>query len=243
MSHVMRKPVCAICEQRRCRPACTSAQSDQHLCRSLPRQYNISSFYIRNFKLLARFWSWAGRFESYLVANPEDRFSHAFIHVYSLRAGSDNPLGTNVDVNRKPLSLCPSVASFKWSLRNLILYTFLMILYMSSPVARADNPLGTNFWRQQKALLGTNVDVNRKPLSLCPFVASFKWSLRNLILYTFLMILYMPSLGARADSPLGTNFWRQQKALITLPICCRFKTNCFVSPILHTFYPCFTICI
>ena len=24
----------------------------------------------------ASFWSWAGRFESYLVENPEDRFSH-----------------------------------------------------------------------------------------------------------------------------------------------------------------------
>ena len=35
MSHVMRKPVLAICEQQRCRSACASAQSDQHLCCSL----------------------------------------------------------------------------------------------------------------------------------------------------------------------------------------------------------------
>ena len=35
MSHVMRKPVSAICEQQRRRSACTSAQSDQHLCCSL----------------------------------------------------------------------------------------------------------------------------------------------------------------------------------------------------------------
>ena len=35
-SHVMRKPVFAICEQQRCRSACASAQSDQHLCCSLP---------------------------------------------------------------------------------------------------------------------------------------------------------------------------------------------------------------
>ena len=40
-------------------------------------------------------------------------YFNAFIHVYSPRAGADNLLGTNVDVNRKPLSLCPSVASFK----------------------------------------------------------------------------------------------------------------------------------
>ena len=36
-------------------------------------------------------------------------YFNAFIHVYSPRAGADNPLGTNVDVNRKPLSLCPFV--------------------------------------------------------------------------------------------------------------------------------------
>ena len=36
-----------------------------------------------------------------------------FIHVYSSRAGADNPLGQNVDVNRKALSLCPFVESFK----------------------------------------------------------------------------------------------------------------------------------
>ena len=76
MSHVMRKPVYAICEQQRRRSACASAQSDQRLCYSLPRWYNTFSFYIQNFKPLASLCSWAGRFESYLVANPEDRFSH-----------------------------------------------------------------------------------------------------------------------------------------------------------------------
>ena len=55
MSHVMRTPVLAICEQQRRRSACASAQSDQRLCCSLPRQYNTSSFYIRNFKHLPSF--------------------------------------------------------------------------------------------------------------------------------------------------------------------------------------------
>ena len=32
MSHIMRKNVLALCEQRRCRSACASAQSDQRLC-------------------------------------------------------------------------------------------------------------------------------------------------------------------------------------------------------------------
>ena len=71
----MKKPIYAICEQQKRRSDCASAQSDQHLCCSVPRKYNISSFYIRNFKPLASFYGCAGRFESYLVENPEDRFS------------------------------------------------------------------------------------------------------------------------------------------------------------------------
>ena len=51
-----------------------------------------------------------------------------------------------------------------------------------------------------------------------------KWSLRNLILYTFLMLLYM---YIASGNPLGTNFWCQQKALITSTICWKFQTNLF----------------
>ena len=46
----------------------TSAQSDQRLCCSLP-------CYSQNFKTRASLCGLAGRFGSYLVANPEDRFS------------------------------------------------------------------------------------------------------------------------------------------------------------------------
>ena len=74
MSHVIRKPVNGICEQQRCRSACASAQSDQRLCCSLPWWYNRSSFYIRNFKPLLSSWSWAGRFESSLLATPKTCF-------------------------------------------------------------------------------------------------------------------------------------------------------------------------
>ena len=31
---------------------------------------------MQNLKSLAGLYNWAGQFESYLVANPEDRFSH-----------------------------------------------------------------------------------------------------------------------------------------------------------------------
>ena len=76
MSHVMRKPVYAIYEQQRRRSACASAQSDQRLCCSLPRSHDTSSFYTPNFQPLPSFCGCAGWFESTLVANPEDRFSH-----------------------------------------------------------------------------------------------------------------------------------------------------------------------
>ena len=75
LSLVIRKHVFALWEQQRRRSACTSAQSDQHLCCSLLRQYNICSCYVLNFKTIASLCGCAGRFESYLVANYEDRFS------------------------------------------------------------------------------------------------------------------------------------------------------------------------
>ena len=52
-----------------------------YLCCSLPRQYDISSIYIGNFMNLANFFSWGDRFESYLVENPEDRFSRDEAHM------------------------------------------------------------------------------------------------------------------------------------------------------------------
>ena len=88
-------------------------------------------------------------------------------------------------------------------------------IHVYSPRAGTDNSLGTN------------VDVNRKPLSLCPFVASFK---TIFLKYDFKHILndfihvYSPRVGTA--HPLGTKFLCQQKFLITLPICCQFKTKC-----------------
>ena len=54
-----------------------------------------------------------------------------------------------------------------------------------------------------------------------------KWALRNLILHIFNDFIHCNSSGARAEKPLGTNFWCQQKALITSTICCKFQTNLF----------------
>ena len=66
----------------------------------------------------------SGPVNAHLTPGPGIYFN-AFIHVYSPRAGADNPVGTNVDINRKPLSLCPFVASFK-----TIFILFFMFFYM-----------------------------------------------------------------------------------------------------------------
>ena len=69
----------AICEQPRRRSACASAQSDQRLFCSLPRQNDTSSLYIRNFKILAGLCSWAGQFVSCLVGDSRR-------HIFSWRS-------------------------------------------------------------------------------------------------------------------------------------------------------------
>ena len=69
----------------------------------------------------------SGPVNAHLTTGPGINFN-AFIHVYSPRAGTDNPLGTNVDVNRKPLSLYPFVASFKTiSLKSDFMHVFFHI--------------------------------------------------------------------------------------------------------------------
>ena len=84
--------------------------------------------------------------------------------MYSPKAGADNPLGTNFYVNRNILSLWSFVASFKKiSLKSDFIQFFFMILYMYiAPGQRQTAPRGQNF------------EVNRKALSLYPFVTSFK---------------------------------------------------------------------
>ena len=54
----------------------------------------------------------SGPVNAHLTPGPGIYFN-ALIHVYSPRTGADNPFGTNVDVNRKPASLCPFVAGLK----------------------------------------------------------------------------------------------------------------------------------
>ena len=68
----------------------------------------------------------SGPVNAHLTPGP-GKYFNAFIHdiLYSIKPGADKTLGTNVDVNRKPLSLCPFVASFRIiSLKYMILNAF-----------------------------------------------------------------------------------------------------------------------
>ena len=116
-------------------------------------------------------------------------------NVYSPRTGADNPLGTNVDVNRKPLSLCPFFASFKTI---TLKYDFKHILndfiHVYSPGARAENPLG------EKLLMSTE-----SPYHLDHLLHVSNKSHWILILYTFFNVFpHVYSSGAGADNPLWT---------------------------------------
>ena len=85
----------------------------------------------------------SGPVNAHLTPGPGIYFN-AFMHVYRPRAGADNPLGTNVDVSRKPLSLCPFVASFKTiSLKYDFKHILNDFIHVYSHRAETDNPLGT----------------------------------------------------------------------------------------------------
>ena len=62
------------CEQQRCRPACASAQTDQRLCYSLWRNYDILTCYERGFDILvslSSWWDWFGsRFVKLVSTRP-----------------------------------------------------------------------------------------------------------------------------------------------------------------------------
>ena len=61
--------------------------------------------------------------------------------------------------------------------------------------------------QRQTTLYGQNSDVNRKVLSLCPFVASFKnISLKSDVVHILAVFIHVYSPGAEADNPLGSEF-------------------------------------
>ena len=140
-------------------------------------------------------------------------FFHVSPYVYSPVQGQTIHWGHNFDDNRKAFSLCPYVASFKMiSSKSDFIHIFNDFIHVYSPGARVENPLGTNFWCQQKALITSTI------------CCKFQTNLFEFWFYThFLMFFpYVYSPGTGADNPLWTKSWCQQKSLVTLPICCKF---------------------
>ena len=70
-----------------------------------------------------------------------------FFHMYlALGQGQTTLCGQNSDVNRKALSLCQFVVSFKKiSLKPDFILFLPVFIHVYSPRAGADNPLGSEF--------------------------------------------------------------------------------------------------
>ena len=143
-----------------------------------------------------------------------------FFHVCIAPGRGRQPIGDkNCMTTKRPVLFAHMLQVSKWSLRNLILYTFLMILYMFIvPGQRQETPsLG------DKILMSTG-----SPYHFDPLLQVSNKSLWILILYTFFNAfpqVYSPRAGA--DKLLWTKFCCQQKGLVTLPICCKFQKNIF----------------
>ena len=90
-------------------------------------------------------------------------FFMCFFYMYIAPGRGRQTIGDkNFITTERPLLFAHMLQVSKWSLRNLISY-ILMILFMYIAAGQ-----------EQKAPWGQTFDVNRKPLSLHPFVASFK---------------------------------------------------------------------
>ena len=150
-----------------------------------------------------------------------------FFHTYIAPGRGRQHIGDKILMTtERPFLFVHMLQVSKWFLRNLILYTFLTILYMYIALRQGHTtPLGQTF------------DVNRKPLSLCPFIASLKKEIR------FNDFIYGYSPGARAESTSwGQTFDVNRKPSSLCPFVAGLK-KLLRSPILYTFFSCFTICI
>ena len=128
-------------------------------------------------------------------------FFHDFIHVYSPRAGADNPLGTKFWCQQEHLVTSIICRKFQKNLFEVWFYTiFFMILYMYIALGQG-----------QTAPREKSFDVNRNLLSLHSLVASFKkclWSLLSNFFYDLIHVC----------SPRGQNFDVNRKALSLYPL-------------------------
>ena len=154
-------------------------------------------------------------------------------HVYSPRQELTTHWGQTFYDNRKAFSLCPYVASFKMiSSKSDFIHIFNDFIHVYSPGARAENPLGTKFWCQQKALITSTI------------CCKFQTNLVEFWFYThFLMFFHIYiALGQGQTTLCGKKFSCQQKSLVTLPIGCKFQKISLKSWF-YTYFCLFYTCI
>ena len=205
-------------------------------------------------------------------------YFNAYIHIYSPRAEADKPLGPNVDVKRKPLSLCPLLQVLKQSLWRMILNTFKWLYTRIQPQCRDRQPLGDKMFmlteipyhfhllpvlknlfevwfftvflcvfffsrvysaRQgQTTHWGQKLYDNKKACSLCPYVASFKMiSSKSDFIHIFNDFIHVYSPRAKAGNPFpwGQNFDVNRKPLSLRPFVASFKQISLNSDFIHIF--------
>ena len=106
----------------------------------------------------------SGPVNAYLTPGP-GIYILMLLHMYiAHEQGQKNPLGTNIDANKKPLLLCQFAAGFKTISLKSDFLPFFMCFFSHVFSPRQGQ---TTHWQQK--FYG-----NRKDFSLCPCVASFK---------------------------------------------------------------------
>ena len=139
-------------------------------------------------------------------------FFHVSPHVYSPGQGQQSIGDKILMTTERPFLFAHMLQVSKWSLWNLILHIFLMILYMYIARGKGRKPLG------DKILMSTE-----SPYHFDHLLQVSNKSLWILILYTFFNVFqHVYSPGAGAENPLGSEFLYKHKPFVTLVICCKF---------------------
>ena len=149
-----------------------------------------------------------------------------FNHMYIAPGRGRQSIGDRILITtERPFLFACMLQVSKWSLRNLILYTFLMILYMY--IAQGQG---------QKTPWGQTFDVNRKTLYFDHLLQVSNKSLWILILYTFLRGFHMYISPGQGQTTLcGQNPDVNRKALSLCPFVASFKTISLKSEFIHNF--------
>ena len=158
----------------------------------------------------------SGPVNAHLTPGPGIYFN-ACIYVYSPGQGQTIPWGQILMSTEIPYHFAHLLPVKKISLKSDFLPFLCVFFHIYIAPGSSRQPIGDK-----------NFYDNRKALSLCPYVASYKMiSSKSDFIRIFNDFIHVYSPVARAENPLGTNFWCQQKPLVTLTICCKFRMNLF----------------